>query len=91
MAEAETQAQAQSQVEAEQQASEAADLRREAQITAGLDVVRGSLSYELSDEDAQAVRGNIERHLKLADKLRAYPLVNADEPDFAFRVYRAEG
>jgi hypothetical protein len=37
------------------------------------------------------VRSGVERQLKQAARLRAYPLRNADEPDFVFQAYRAEG
>ena len=39
----------------------------------------------------EAVGKTAERHLKMAAKLRAYPLKNADEPYFVFRPYGAEG
>ncbi len=53
--------------------------------------VRGLIQAERSEAELDEVRKNAERHLKMAAKLRAYPLRNADEPDFAFRPYRAEG
>lgn len=53
--------------------------------------VRGLIQDERSEAELDEVRKNAERHLKMAAKLRAYPLRNADEPDFAFRPYRAEG
>ncbi len=59
-------------------------------VQATVDFVRASLSYRLSDEELERVRGRAERQLKAADKLRAYPLRNADEPDFVFDPYRAE-
>ena len=53
--------------------------------------VRGMIQDERDDAALDEVRKNAERHLKQAAKLRAYPLRNADEPDFIFRPYRAEG
>jgi hypothetical protein len=61
------------------------------QVQAALEYIKGYLRWELSDEDEEAVRGSVERHLKQALKLRQYALENSDEPDFAFRPYRAEG
>lgn len=53
--------------------------------------VRGLIQDERDEAALAEVRKNAERHLKMAAKLRAYPLRNADEPDFTFRPYRAEG
>jgi len=53
--------------------------------------VRGLVQDERDEAAWDEVRKNAERHLKQAAKLRAYPLRNADEPDFTFRPYRAEG
>lgn len=53
--------------------------------------VRGLIQDERDDAALAEVRKSAERHLKQAAKLRAYPLRNADEPDFVFRPYRAEG
>ena len=53
--------------------------------------VRGLIQDERDEAAFDEVRKTAERHLKMADKLRAYPLRNADEPDFTFRPYRAEG
>jgi hypothetical protein len=60
-------------------------------VQATVDQVLASLGYELDDEAATQVRSRVERQLKLAAKLRAYPLRNADEPDSVFRPQRAEG
>ena len=53
--------------------------------------VRGLIQDDRDEAELDAVRRTAERHLKMAAKLRAYPLQNADEPDFVFRPYRAEG
>ena len=53
--------------------------------------VRGMIHDERDEAAWDEVRKNAERHLKMAARLRAYPLQNADEPDFTFRPYRAEG
>ena len=53
--------------------------------------VRGLIQDERDEAAWDEVRKTAERHLKQAAKLRAYPLRNADEPDFVFRPYRAEG
>jgi hypothetical protein len=55
------------------------------------EVTAASLTWELSDEQRATVLDVVGRHLKLGAALRAYPLRNADEPDFVFRPYRAEG
>ena len=60
-------------------------------VEAWLTLTRGALSYELDDVGVAAVRAGAARLLGGAAKLRAYPLVNADEPQFIFRPYRAEG
>jgi predicted lipid-binding transport protein (Tim44 family) len=62
-----------------------------ARVDAALAMVRSSLDYGLSEEDIADVRAVLERHQKAYAKLRAYPLRNADEPEFIFRPYRAEG
>jgi hypothetical protein len=67
------------------------DETNERLVQAMLDQVVASLTYELSEEDLAAVRGNVERSVKMAQALRAVPLANADEPDFVFQPYRAEG
>lgn len=61
------------------------------QIDAAVAYIKHSLGYELSKEDEAEVRSGVERQLKQAAKMRAYPLQNADEPDFVFQAYRAEG
>jgi hypothetical protein len=61
------------------------------QVKAAVEYVKASLNWELTDDEAEQVRSNVERHLKNGAKLRAYALRNADEPDFVFRPYRAEG
>jgi hypothetical protein len=71
----------------EQQKQDAPD---PALVQATVDQVLASLAYTLDDEVAAQVRGRVERQLKLAAKLRAYPLRNADEPDFIFRPHRTE-
>lgn len=53
--------------------------------------VRELIQDERDEADFDEVRKNVERHLKMAARLRAFPLQNADEPDFIFRPYRAEG
>ena len=53
--------------------------------------VRGLIHDERDEAAFEEVRKGAERHLKMAARLRAYPLRNADEPDFAFRPYRAGG
>ncbi len=53
--------------------------------------VRGLVHDERDEAAWDEVRKTAERHLKMSAKLRAYPLRNADEPDFTFRPYRAEG
>lgn len=63
----------------------------EVRIEAGIASVVAALSYELDDGGRAAVREKVIGHLGLGDALRAYPLANSDEPDFIFRVYRAEG
>lgn len=60
-------------------------------VEATLGVVRRQLRYQLDEEQQAAVRESIERHQRLAEKLRAHPLRNADEPDFVFQAYQAEG
>jgi hypothetical protein len=69
-------------------ADDAVDAR---QVQAAIAYLKGYLRWDLSADDEEAVRANVERHLKQAATLRAYPLENADGPDFAFRAYRAEG
>ncbi|HUG14359.1 MAG TPA: hypothetical protein VMM78_05000 [Thermomicrobiales bacterium] len=61
------------------------------QIDAAVASVRHALGYELSEDDMAEVRNGVERQLKQAARMRAYPLQNADEPDFVFQAYRAEG
>lgn len=61
------------------------------QIDAAVAYIKHSLGYELSEADEAEVRSGVERQLKQAAKMRAYPLQNADEPDFVFQAYRAEG
>ena len=61
------------------------------QIDAAVAFIKHALGYELSEADETEVRNGVERQLKQAAKLRAYPLRNADEPDFVFQAYRAEG
>jgi hypothetical protein len=68
-----------------------ADETNERLVQAMLDQVLATLAYELSDDDVAAVRANVERSAKMAAALRAVPLANADEPDFVFQPYRAEG
>jgi hypothetical protein len=68
-----------------------ADTTNDALAQALTAAAAASLPYQLSEEQRATVRENVERHLKLAAALRAYPLQNADEPDFVFRPYRAEG
>jgi hypothetical protein len=70
---------------------QAVDTPNDALAQALTDAAAASLSFDLSDEQRAAVLENVERHLKLGATLRAYPLQNADEPDFVFRPYRAEG
>jgi hypothetical protein len=53
--------------------------------------VRELIQDERNETELVEVRKTVERHLKMAAKLRAVPLRNADEPDFVFRPYRAEG
>ena len=53
--------------------------------------VEASLSYELDDNARQVLRDTARRHQQMAAKLRATPLTNADEPDFVFVPFRAEG
>ncbi len=53
--------------------------------------VEASIEYELDDEARRIVRETVKRHQTMAMRLRAVPLANADEPDFAFVPYRAEG
>ena len=60
-------------------------------IDAWLAQTRGALHWELDEAGVVAVRAGAARLLDNAATLRAYPLVNADEPDFVFRPYRAEG
>jgi len=62
-----------------------------AQIDAAVAYIKHSLGYELSEADVAEVRNGVERQLKQAAKMRAYSLQNADEPDFVFQAYRAEG
>lgn len=57
-------------------------------VEAMLAQVRAALAWELSEEEAAVVRGRIEGALKMAATLRAYPLTNADEPDFVFIPHR---
>ena len=57
-------------------------------VEAMLAQVRASLRWELSEEEVAVVRGRIEGSLKMAATLRAYPLTNADEPDFVFIPHR---
>lgn len=61
------------------------------QIDAAVAFIEHALGYELSEADEAEVRNGVERQLKQAAKMRAYPLKNADEPDFIFQAYRAEG
>jgi hypothetical protein len=72
-------------------APSAPDEATQRMIDGWLALTRGALSYELDDAGVAAVRAGAARLLGNAAKLRAYPLVNADEPDFIFRPYRAEG
>ncbi|RIK42349.1 MAG: hypothetical protein DCC58_11085 [Chloroflexi bacterium] len=57
-------------------------------VEAMLAQVRAALQWELSEEEAAVVRGRIEGSLKMAETLRAFPLTNADEPDFVFIPHR---
>jgi hypothetical protein len=60
-------------------------------VDAAVAAAIAELTYELDDAGRAAVREKVIGHLKLGDALRAFPLTNADEPDFVFSVYRAEG
>jgi hypothetical protein len=60
-------------------------------VAAALAVVEAAIGWELDEEGRDAVRERVAGHLKLGDALRAFPLENADEPDFVFSAYRAEG
>ena len=60
-------------------------------VEAFASAAEASIGYELDDEARQIVREPVKRHQTMAMKLRAAPLANADEPDFAFVPYRAEG
>jgi len=57
-------------------------------VEAMLAQVRASLQWELSDDEMAQVRSRIEGSLKQAATLRAFPLTNADEPDFVFIPHR---
>jgi hypothetical protein len=61
------------------------------QIDAAVAYIKRYLTYELNEADEAEVRSGVERQLKQAARMRAYPLQNADEPDFVFQAYRAEG
>lgn len=50
-----------------------------------------SLAWEVDDATRAVIRERVATHLQLADALRAFSLANADEPDFVFAPYRAEG
>ncbi len=60
-------------------------------VDAFASAVEASIGYELDDEARRIVRETVKRHQTMAMKLRAVPLANADEPDFVFVPYRAEG
>ena len=53
--------------------------------------VEAMIDYELDAEARQVVHDTVGRHQALAHGLRAVPRTNADEPDFMFLPYRAEG
>lgn len=75
----------------EQQQRPADDAPKPELVEAIVAQVREMIQDERDDAAWDEVRKNAERHLKMAAKLRAYPLRNADEPDFVFRPFRAEG
>jgi hypothetical protein len=48
------------------------------------DAVRAQYGHRLGNDDMAAVGRQILANLKRAERLRALPLANADEPDFTF-------
>jgi hypothetical protein len=60
-------------------------------VAAGVAVVEAALAWQLDDAGRAAVRERVGLFQVIHDALRGFPLANADEPDFVFRAYRAEG
>ena len=48
------------------------------------DVVRAQSGAHLTPEEMERVRADFREYVSLLERLRAFPLVNADEPDFTF-------
>lgn len=64
---------------------------RDAQIDAVLQTIQDRLQTPVEDSDEiERLRKGIDGMLKRAETLRAFPLTNADEPDFTFGAYRSE-
>jgi hypothetical protein len=66
-------------------ASAGADQDIRAPLAAELaDVVRAQSGEHLTPEEMERVRADFRDYVPLLERLRAFKLVNADEPDFTF-------
>ncbi len=60
-------------------------------IDALLEQVQASINTPIEDsEELERLRKGLDSVVNRAATLRAYPLTNADEPDFVFGAYRSE-
>ena len=60
-------------------------LRERSPLAAELaDVVRAQSGAHLTPEEMERVRADFREYVPLLERLRAFKLVNADEPDFTF-------
>lgn len=48
------------------------------------EVLRARFGAQLSPEDMTRIKGDIDGYLRTSERLRAFKLKNADEPDFVF-------
>lgn len=70
--------------------SEPSNEPRDAVVEARHHEVLARFGDHLSPVQREQVRTRIERTLTIAEKMRATPLTNADEPEIVFAPYRGE-
>ena len=61
------------------------------QVEARLGMLLARVGEPFSADELAHLRRDIAREVELADRLRAVPLTNGDEPGTIFVPYRAEG
>lgn len=54
------------------------------------DLIKNKYKHSLSDEEQEKVKEKIREMIDEAEKLRAIPLENSDEPKFVFNPKREE-